>query len=73
MAALFNVADLRRHALPDHLARDLDRDIMQRERPVPPRRNGARPHLTAAWQVDAVGMLVCTWTLGTAAPGISSG
>jgi hypothetical protein len=62
MAALLDIRHLRRHALPDFVAGDLDHEIDRRERG--PGRD-RRPHLVANWHAGADGRPVCVWFVST--------
>ena len=68
MAARLDLIHLRRHALPADVLTDLDRAAIRPAGSCPVPDSSSRPRLSAAWQVDAVGRLACTWSVDTDDP-----
>jgi hypothetical protein len=61
MAALLDIVDLRRHALPVHFVTDIDREIDRRAMPPRPRGAGERARPAMVWRIGPAGRPVCDW------------
>ena len=61
MAAILNIVDLRRHALPTDFMVTLVRETGV---PRPSYGDGARPRLLARWHISYQGRPVCAWSAG---------